>query len=98
MILKSENLKNKSMQKYMYMNILQYCIIILNLNLLYTCLLFPPHHRTGMFSLTPDHGLRFIAKCTEKGFHPHPKHPVIYEEGDHTQVVASIESEVIDLR
>ena len=31
--------------------------------------------RIGVFSLTPDYGLRFILNCRKPGFHPHPKEP-----------------------
>ncbi|XP_072165425.1 STAM-binding protein-like A [Diadema setosum] len=59
----------------------------------------PSHNETGFFSLTPDHGLNFIAKCTLKGFHPHPSHPPIYEEGAHCKLSNNIPSiKIADLR
>lgn len=34
--------------------------------------------RTGFFTLTPNHGLPFIANCRKSGFHPHPTDPPLF--------------------
>lgn len=39
----------------------------------------PKYNTTGIYRLTPDHGLRFVASCTKTGFHPHPKNPPLFE-------------------
>ena len=44
------------------------------------------YNETGFFSLTPDHGLDFIANCRESGFHPHPKEPPLFAELGHVQL------------
>eukprot|EP00057_Strongylocentrotus_purpuratus_P032761 XP_788766.1 PREDICTED: STAM-binding protein-like A [Strongylocentrotus purpuratus] len=50
----------------------------------------PKHQQICFFSLTPDYGITFIANCKEKGFHPHPSQPPIYEEGGHCKVTSQI--------
>lgn len=58
----------------------------------------PKHNQTGFFSLTPDHGLDFIANCRESGFHPHPKEPPLFAELDHVQLDQDLDVTVVDLR
>ncbi|XP_063969072.1 STAM-binding protein-like [Lytechinus pictus] len=59
----------------------------------------PKHQQTGFFSLTPDYGISFIANCKQKGFHPHPSQPPIYEEGAHCKIRNDIPSiKIVDLR
>lgn len=58
----------------------------------------PKYQETGMFSLTPDFGLDYIANCREKGFHPHPKEPTLYEECTHVQLDENAQIILADLR
>jgi len=58
----------------------------------------PKYNETGIFSLTPDHGLNFIANCREQGFHPHPKDPPLFAELDHVTVDESSDVTLVDLR
>ncbi|XP_033121341.1 STAM-binding protein-like isoform X3 [Anneissia japonica] len=58
----------------------------------------PAHNETGVFSLTPDYGLNYIASCKEKGFHPHPKHPSLYEELNHVKIRGDLSTVIKDLR
>jgi len=58
----------------------------------------PRYNETGFFVLTPDYGLDYIGNCRETGFHPHPKEPPLFENGNHVQVVDNIEVKLIDLR
>ena len=58
----------------------------------------PKHNQTGFFSLTPDHGLDFIANCRESGFHPHPKDPPLFAELDHVQLDQDSDVTLVDLR
>ena len=58
----------------------------------------PKYNETGYFSLTPDHGLDFIANCRESGFHPHPKDPALFAELDHVQLDGESDVTVVDLR
>jgi len=58
----------------------------------------PRFNETGFFVLTPDHGLDFINGCRQTGFHPHPKEPPLFQEGDHIQVDANAPIQLIDLR
>ena len=44
-------------------------------NLMYQYL----HCRTGIYRLTPNYGLNYIASCNKTGFHPHPKEPPLFE-------------------
>ncbi|XP_043537486.1 STAM-binding protein-like isoform X1 [Chiloscyllium plagiosum] len=39
----------------------------------------PKYHETGFFRLT-DHGMDEISFCKQKGFHPHPKDPPLFNE------------------
>lgn len=58
----------------------------------------PKYNETGFFSLTPDHGLDFIANCRESGFHPHPKDPPLFAELNHVDLEADGDVTVVDLR
>ncbi|XP_070545219.1 STAM-binding protein-like [Ptychodera flava] len=58
----------------------------------------PKHKETGIFMLTPGHGLDLIASCRETGFHPHPKHPPLFEECGHVTLTNSKSVIVADLR
>lgn len=58
----------------------------------------PKFNETGVFSLTPDYGLQFIAKCQLQGFHPHPIDPPLYDTSSHVTMSESAPVKVIDLR
>ncbi|XP_023238620.1 STAM-binding protein-like [Centruroides sculpturatus] len=58
----------------------------------------PKYQETGMFSLTQDYGLDYIANCRESGFHPHPKEPPLYEECSHVELSERTKAIVVDLR
>jgi len=58
----------------------------------------PKYNETGFFSLTPDHGLDFIANCRENGFHPHPKEPPLFAELGHVQLDYQSDVIIVDLR
>jgi len=58
----------------------------------------PKYNETGFFSLTPDHGLDFIANCRENGFHPHPKEPPLFAELGHVQLDHQSDVIIVDLR
>ena len=58
----------------------------------------PKYNETGFFSLTPDHGLDFIANCRESGFHPHPKEPPLFAELGHVQLDYQSDVIIVDLR
>merc|ERR1719219_1713253 len=58
----------------------------------------PKYNETGFFSLTPDHGLDFIANCRENGFHPHPKEPPLFAELGHVQLDQQSDVTIVDLR
>ncbi|EDO44971.1 predicted protein, partial [Nematostella vectensis] len=38
----------------------------------------PKYNETGVFTLTQNYGLQFVASCKKHGFHPHPKEPPLY--------------------
>ncbi|XP_057324677.1 STAM-binding protein-like [Microplitis mediator] len=57
----------------------------------------PKYDETGYFMLT-DHGLNFIARCRESGFHPHPNEKTLYTHAQHCKFESTAEIEVIDLR
>lgn len=38
----------------------------------------PKFQENSFFTLTPEHGLNFIANCRLSGFHPHPTEPPLY--------------------
>merc|ERR1711935_231176 len=58
----------------------------------------PKYNEMGFFSLTPDHGLDFIANCRENGFHPHPKEPPLFAELGHVQLDHQSDVIIVDLR
>ncbi|XP_068207999.1 STAM-binding protein-like isoform X2 [Palaemon carinicauda] len=58
----------------------------------------PKYEETGYFTLTPNHGLSFIANCQESGFHPHPKEPPLFQKADHVTLDQNLPITVIDLR
>lgn len=58
----------------------------------------PRYSQTGFFRLTPNYGVDFIANCRQKGFHPHPSDPPLFEDADHCEIDESAPIEVIDLR
>ncbi|CAB3984273.1 STAM-binding -like A [Paramuricea clavata] len=58
----------------------------------------PKHSQTGMYSLTEEHGLKFIAACKLQGFHPHPKEPPIYKDSGHINLDGASSIVVADLR
>jgi len=58
----------------------------------------PTFDEVGIFSLTPDHGLAFVSNCTQSGFHPHPKHPKIYEQAKHVVISSDYQINIVDLR
>jgi len=58
----------------------------------------PTYNETGFFSLTPDHGLDFIANCPQSGFHPHPKDPPLFAELDHVVIDENSDVTLVDLR
>jgi STAM-binding protein len=58
----------------------------------------PKFQTTGIFSLTPDFGLDFIANCNQPGFHPHPNESLIYHTSPHVQFDANRETKLVDLR
>lgn len=58
----------------------------------------PKYDETGYFTLTPNHGLSFIANCQENGFHPHPKEPPLFQTAEHVKLEKNSSIKVIDLR
>lgn len=58
----------------------------------------PKFDQVGLYMLTPDHGLRFIANCRESGFHPHPKEPPLYQDCGHVSFDSSKLLTLVDLR
>ncbi|XP_047472052.1 STAM-binding protein-like isoform X2 [Penaeus chinensis] len=58
----------------------------------------PKYDETGYFTLTPNHGLSFIASCQENGFHPHPKEPPLFQTAEHVKLEKNSSIKVIDLR
>ncbi|XP_056637043.1 STAM-binding protein-like A isoform X1 [Diorhabda sublineata] len=58
----------------------------------------PKYNETGIFILTPDYGLKFIANCNQDGFHPHPTDPPLFTEADHVRIENNASVEVLDLR
>uniref|UniRef100_A0A6A7FZ57 STAM-binding protein-like A n=2 Tax=Hirondellea gigas TaxID=1518452 RepID=A0A6A7FZ57_9CRUS len=58
----------------------------------------PKHKETAVFTLTPDHGLNYIAQCKQTGFHPHPAHPPLFVKAAHAVLENNADIEVIDLR
>ncbi|XP_002741913.1 STAM-binding protein-like A [Saccoglossus kowalevskii] len=58
----------------------------------------PKHQETGIFMLTPSHGLDYIANCRTSGFHPHPKEPPLFENSQHVTITADKGVTLVDLR
>jgi STAM-binding protein len=58
----------------------------------------PKYNETGFFSLTPDHGVDFIANCKENGFHPHPNEPPLFAEIEHMELDLESDIGIVDLR
>ncbi|KAG8193409.1 hypothetical protein JTE90_009634 [Oedothorax gibbosus] len=58
----------------------------------------PKYDTTSIFSLTSNYGLDYISQCQQKGFHPHPNEPPIYEESVHIKLDNHARITVIDLR
>lgn len=58
----------------------------------------PKYNETGFFTLTPNHGLQYIANCRQSGFHPHPKEPPLFQNADHITLDPKMPLTVIDLR
>ncbi|CAL4151064.1 unnamed protein product, partial [Meganyctiphanes norvegica] len=58
----------------------------------------PKYDETGYFTLTPNHGLQYIANCRQAGFHPHPKEPPLFQNADHVTMDRNEIVTVIDLR
>ncbi|XP_066303861.1 STAM-binding protein-like [Branchiostoma lanceolatum] len=58
----------------------------------------PKHQQTGVFMLTPNHGLNFVASCRQKGFHPHPKEPPLFEDCSHVKMLTTETVVMVDLR
>ncbi|XP_029034767.1 STAM-binding protein-like A [Osmia bicornis bicornis] len=58
----------------------------------------PKYDETGLFILTPEYGLDFIANCRETGFHPHPTEPPLYTKAKHCKLDVNAALEVVDLR
>lgn len=58
----------------------------------------PKYNTTGIYRLTPNHGLNFIASCSQSGFHPHPKEPPLFEDSPLVHVENGSTTEVVDLR
>ena len=58
----------------------------------------PKYDETGFFTLTKDHGMKEIGRCTVPGFHPHPKEPPLFEEGSHVRLDNGAKVVVKDLR
>lgn len=48
-------------------------------------------HRVGYYHLT-GHGLDVIGNCQQSGFHPHPKHPPLFEVNINVIITISITS------
>ncbi|XP_076035818.1 STAM-binding protein-like A isoform X3 [Oratosquilla oratoria] len=58
----------------------------------------PKYEEIGYFTLTPNHGLSYIANCRESGFHPHPKEPPLFQTADHITLDKSLVVKVVDMR
>ncbi|KAI1293698.1 STAM-binding protein [Halotydeus destructor] len=58
----------------------------------------PKFDQVGLYTLTRDYGLQFIASCSLTGFHPHPSEPPLYQECEHVAFEASVPVNVVDLR
>lgn len=58
----------------------------------------PKFNETGVFMLTPDHGLPEIGKCSKRGHHEHTKHPPVFETCSHAKFVDDMRVTLVDLR
>jgi len=58
----------------------------------------PKYQTTGIFRLTPDHGLKFVTNCTQSGFHPHPKNPPLFEDSPLVRTDDVTRIQIVDLR
>uniref|UniRef100_A0A8C1U8S5 STAM binding protein b n=1 Tax=Cyprinus carpio TaxID=7962 RepID=A0A8C1U8S5_CYPCA len=56
----------------------------------------PKFNETGYFRLT-DYGMEEISTCSQKGFHPHPKEPPLFTDGNHIRITEGTVS-MLDLR
>ena len=55
---------------------------------------------SGIFSLTPNHGMNMIKNCSDTGFHPHPN-PTglpIYAKASHVMIIDSDDVTIKDFR
>ncbi|KAK0157995.1 hypothetical protein PV328_011663 [Microctonus aethiopoides] len=57
----------------------------------------PKYDETGYFTLTPDHGLNFVARCRATGFHPHPNEQSLYTHAQHCKLDPNANVKVVDL-
>ncbi|CAH1794696.1 unnamed protein product [Owenia fusiformis] len=58
----------------------------------------PKYNETGIFMLTPEYGLQFVANCTQTKFHPHPKEPPLFEDCCHVTLDPTASVTMADLR
>ena len=58
----------------------------------------PKKNEVGLYSLTKNYGLQFIANCRLSGFHLHPQNPPLYQECEHVIFEHSSSIKVVDLR
>ncbi|XP_026100134.1 STAM binding protein b [Carassius auratus] len=56
----------------------------------------PKFNETGYFRLT-DYGMEEISSCSQKGFHPHPREPPLFTDGNHIRITEGAVS-MLDLR
>ncbi|KAK0161167.1 hypothetical protein PV327_009669 [Microctonus hyperodae] len=57
----------------------------------------PKYNETGYFTLTPDHGLNFVARCQATGFHPHPNEQSLYTHAQHCKLDPNANVKLVDL-
>ncbi|CAG9834445.1 unnamed protein product [Diabrotica balteata] len=58
----------------------------------------PKYNETGIFTLTPNYGLKIIANCRQDGFHSHATEQPLFVEADHVRIDNNATVEVLDLR
>ncbi|XP_065351870.1 STAM-binding protein [Cloeon dipterum] len=58
----------------------------------------PRYKETGIYMLTTNYGLDFIANCKSTGFHPHPSEPPLFTTAEHAVFDDYAPIEVVDLR
>lgn len=58
----------------------------------------PKFDQVGLFSLTQDHGIKFIGSCKQSGFHLHPKEPPLYQDCAHVVFDHTVFVQMVDLR